>query len=230
MPFQEFTNADDVSSRWPYDFQYIDPDAGSGSLDSESTLDISGVVDVEDSLDTSGTYDVSGTKDVESSEITHYEYLGVFAAEMRYIDEQINELYDQRFIQSASGRELEKLGAPLGITKREGESEASFRYRVRLGKAIAASSGTAQDIEAIIRIAFGEDAMANIDVTNVDSEPVTQFAVPQPYIDETPLTRVELQDELARSFPCGHDVQVITSDTFILGEDGPQGLGNGALI
>lgn len=160
----------------------------------------------------------------------HYDYLSIFANEMRRVDAFIDELYEQRFIQTATDKELEKLGAPLGVTKRPNESTESFRLRVALGKAIAASDGTAEDIEAILRIAFGEDELSDIDVQNVDNQPVTEFAVPQPYIDDIPLTRTEFESELERAFPCGHGVQVITTDTFILGEDGDQGLGNGELI
>lgn len=213
MSFTTLTAVEDVVERWPYDFQRIDPPAGSGSLD------------------TSGTFDVdSGTVDVESGSITHYKYLAAYAAEMRYVDEQINELYSQRFISSATGRELEKLGAPLGITRRAGESDESLRLRIAIGKPIASSNGTADDIESIIRIAFGEDALEDIQVGSVDSQPVTEFAIPQVYIDNIPLTRSEFRAELERAFPCGHGVQLITTDTFILGEDDEQGLGNGELI
>lgn len=211
VDFDYRTDTVDVVSNWPYDYQYIAPDE-------------------------SGTYDISGdvvinnTLDVESGNPTLWDYLSIFASELRTLDKNIDELYEQRFIESATGKELEKLGAPLGIVRRAGESDESLRFRVSVGKVIAASDGTASDIEGILSLAFGEENLESIGVQNVDAEPVVRFLVPQPYIDDIPLSQTEFQQELERAFPCGHSVQVVTSNTFLLGESGQQGIGEGELI
>lgn len=159
-----------------------------------------------------------------------YDFLNSFANEYRQIDVFIDELYEQRFLDTATTRELEKLGAEVGITRRAGEDDEELRFRTRVGKAVAASNGTAEDIETILEIAFGADNLENIDVEHVSGDPITRFSVPQPYIDDIPLTRAEFEDELRRAFPCGHEVEVVSSDTFVFGGTGSQGLSQGELI
>jgi len=160
----------------------------------------------------------------------HFDYLGVFATEMQHVDVFIDELYEQRFIETATTDELRKLGAEVGVTKRVNETEKEFRFRVQLGKAIAASDGTANDIETIIDIAFSNVNKSNIDVEHAQGLPVIRFAIPQPYLDDIPLTQQELTDRLEDAFPCGFGVEVVTSDTWLLGESGTQGLGEGGLL
>lgn len=159
-----------------------------------------------------------------------YDYLSAFATELRRIDVFIDELYEQRFLESATDRELEKLAAPLGIMRRAEEGDDSLRYRARLGKAIAASDGTAKDIETILGIAFGEDNFDSIQVENVEDAPVIRIWYPSPLIDEIPLTQSELEDQLRRAIPCGHNIELLADDTFLLGEGGDQGIGEGKLV
>jgi len=159
-----------------------------------------------------------------------WDYMSAFASELRHIDVFIDELYEQRFLKTATGRELEKLAGEVGVTRQAGENDADLRYRTRLRKAIAASDGTAEDIETIMSIAFEDKDLSNIDVVHSTGEPVIQFRVPQPYLDEIPLSRPDFQTELERSFPAGHGVEVSTSDTWLLGQSGNQGVGQGKLI
>jgi hypothetical protein len=159
-----------------------------------------------------------------------WDYLGAFASELHQIDVFIDELYEQRFLETATGRELEKLAAEVGVTRQDGETDTDLRFRARLRKAIAASDGTADDIETIMSIAFEDKDLSNIDVVHSTGAPVTQFRVPQPYLDDIPLTRADFESELVRAFPAGYGVEVATSDTWLLGESGSQGLGQGKLI
>lgn len=159
-----------------------------------------------------------------------YDYLSGYAAEFQQIDVFIDELYEQRFMESATDRELEKLVGEVGITRDDGENDNSLRYRGRLRKAIAASDGTPSDIEVILQIAFDEDTLSDISVTHSPGAPVTQFEIPGNEIDNIPISRSEFESELERAFPAGYGVVVTRSDTWLLGESGAQGLGNGGLI
>jgi hypothetical protein len=159
-----------------------------------------------------------------------YNFLTPFAQEFRQIDVFIDELYEQRFIDTATNRELEKLAAEAGTTRLDNEDDPELRYRAQLRRVASASDGTAADIEGIIDVAFPDDDISNIDVQHDPGHPVIQFNVPQPYLDNIPLTQTELEQELERAFPAGHGVLVISSDTFLFGEGGTRGLGNGELI
>lgn len=208
--FNYRTDTPDLVENWPYDYQYIGPDK-------------SGTYDI------TGDLKISGTFDVNSSSTSLYDYLGIFASELRRIDVFIDELYEQRFIGSATGTELEKLGAPLGIVRRADEDDESLRFRVSIGKVAAASDGTADDIESILSLAFGDERLADIDVGTISGEPIVSFTVPEPYISDIPISETELNEILTEAFPCGTATQIITGDTFELGASGSKGLGNGRL-
>lgn len=158
-----------------------------------------------------------------------YAYLGVYANELQRLDAFLDELYEQRYVATATGRELEKLGAEVGVTRRSGEGDDSYALRVALGKAIAASDGTANDIATILGIVFTDDVLEASSVEHLEGDPITQFTIPSDAIDDIPLTRQQLEDELERAFPCGFAVEIITDDSWLLGESGSQGLGEGSL-
>jgi hypothetical protein len=161
----------------------------------------------------------------------HWDYLSAYSAEMATLDASINDLYDSRFLESASGRELEKLAAGAGrITRRDGENDDSLRLRAQLRKVAAASDGTAQDIRAILVVAFGADNLEQVKVSHSAGSPVLQFQIPSQYIADLPLSRSEFEDELRRASPCGTDVTVVEDDTWLLGQSGSQGLGQGGLL
>lgn len=158
-----------------------------------------------------------------------WKYISAFASELRHIDVFIDELYEQRFLESASGIELEKLALEVGVTRRIQESDEKLRSRAQLRKVVSTSDGTAGDIEGILTITFGEDALDAITVTHLDDRPVTQFTLQQSMIDDIPLSREELVDELERAFPAGYGVDIPTTETWTLGESGAEGIGEGGL-
>lgn len=180
------------------------------------------------------TLDVATNWPYESQPVSKstplYEYLSVYATELGRLDDSFNELYEQQFVDTATGEELEKLGAKLGVERTVGESESAYRFRVGLGKLIAASNGTAPDIRSILEGAFGKNALDGIEVTPVAGEPVTNIEIPSAVIDDSPFTVGEFEMSLEDAFPCGHGVRVRRGDTFLFGESGDQGLGDGELI
>jgi len=155
--------------------------------------------------------------------------LDAFATELQRLDAFVDELYEQRFVETATGVELDKLGAAVGVSRETGESDERYRFRVRLGKAVAASDGTAADVRAILRVAFDAEVRGAIEVAHVDGAPVTRFRVPSTAIDDIPLTTTELEAEIERGFPCSHAVELVTDETFLLSESGSQGLSEGGL-
>lgn len=157
-----------------------------------------------------------------------YDYLSVHATELSRVDAFIDELYEQRFVQTATGAELDTLGAAVGVSRQATESDERLRFRITLAKAVAASNGTASDIQAILREAFGADA-DEIITRRVSGKPVVQFEIPVPLIEDLPLTVGAFETQLEQAFPCGYGVDVIRGDTFLLGESGDQGLGAGKL-
>lgn len=210
MAFTKLTETQDIVDRWPYDFQYISPNE-------------EGIYDIN------GTLNITGTTDIEGGDNTLWYYLSVFAEEMARTDEFINKLYKERFLETATGRELEKLAAPLGVTRRENEDDEALRYRARIGKLIAASDGTASDFKTILDVAFDEADKTNIEVSNVFDAPIIEVLVPKTRVNEIPITVNETEELLTRAVPAGRAVRVVTDDTWLLGEGGSSGLGEGGL-
>lgn len=147
-----------------------------------------------------------------------YEYLGVYATEIARLDAFIDTLYEQRFIQTATTRELEKLAAAINVTRNKGETDEEFRYRVQLRRVQATSNGTAEDIEQLLTAAFGEQA-TQIQISPAPSSPVLRIAVPQQLITESPLNTDTLTDIFNDAMPCGTAVSLITEDVFTFVSD-----------
>ena len=158
-----------------------------------------------------------------------YDLLRAFEVQLDRVDVQADELEEQRFIDTATTRELEKLAAEVGIVRETGESDSRLRFRTRIAKAVTRSQGTLEDFEQLLEVIFGDDA-DTITVSSPNDEPVVQLNIPSAVVDDTSLTRVELERRLADVIPTSDDLLIITDDTFTLGQSGNKGLGNGQLI
>jgi uncharacterized phage protein gp47/JayE len=158
-----------------------------------------------------------------------YDILVAMEQELDRVDVQADELMEQRFLDTATGLELQKLAGEVGVKRRTNESDESLRYRATLAKAISSSEGTTEEFVEILRLAFSEN-IENISLTTTVDAPQITVEVPGVAIDNSPLTRSELEDELDDAIPAGDTVNLIASDTFVLGESGTQGIGEGELI
>lgn len=152
--------------------------------------------------------------------------LRTLVSQFHRLDTEIDDLYDQRFIDTATDRELELLSANVGVEPRTGETDASFRARVRAGYRIATSDGT---FEAVARAAL---ALLDADPGDIQliGPPETTGGVgrvlaPDILVEQSPLSQSEIAAELTRAAPLGHRLEVVTEDTLLLGESGSQGLG-----
>jgi uncharacterized phage protein gp47/JayE len=151
--------------------------------------------------------------------------------ELQQVNTTIDAIYNERYIETATGDRLDRLGAPVGVERKTGETDAKFRDRVRAGYLIAISDGS---FEAIAKVAV---ALLDADPGQVTLEgpPATdggaaRIEVADELVNNSPLTLSEISDELTRAAVLGHRVEVLTTDTFRLGESGAQGLSNGGLI
>ena len=71
-----------------------------------------------------------------------YKLFQVVASEHDRIDKQIEEIKQNRFLESASGTELEKLGDLVGINRKTREGDGKLRTRIRGGFYAHASTTT----------------------------------------------------------------------------------------
>ena len=156
--------------------------------------------------------------------------LRTLVSQLHRLDTEIDAIYDERFIDSATTHELGLLGANVGVQRRTGESDASFRARVRAGYRIAASDTTFEAVAQAARALLDADA----DDISLESPPTTDGGVgrviaPDILIDESPLSKSEIEADLTKAVPFGHRIEVVPSNAFRLGRSGEQGLGRGVL-
>jgi len=151
-----------------------------------------------------------------------YRYLGVYATEIARLDAFIDTLYEQRFLETADTQELEKLAAEINVSRKTGESDSEFRYRVQLRLVQAASNGTATDIAELLETAFGPQAR-QIDITPAPSAPILRLTIPEQLIVDSPLTQATLTEIITDAMPGGTDVTIVTDDvfTFVSPDDQP---------
>jgi hypothetical protein len=158
-----------------------------------------------------------------------YDLLIALQEELNRVERNIDDLYDERFVDSATGEELERLGAEVGVVKQTGESEDRYRLRVKIAKSISRSDGSLPALARTLERIFGDNA-ATLTLETVPGDPAIRLRVPTEVLDTIPLTRGELETELRQFMPVNDRIEVVTDDTFVLGASGSQGLGNGELL
>lgn len=146
-----------------------------------------------------------------------------------YLYVYIDELYDQRFLGTATNQELTKLAAEIGVSSFENETEDELRSRAKLAKGTSRSRGTWNDIVELLRLAFDTDNLSGITIREVSGEPTTELLIEESLFDSVPINQGTLADELQTAVPVSDDIQVVSSNAFRFDQSGSTGLSNGKL-
>lgn len=143
---------------------------------------------------------------------TLYDLLEVLISEYYRLDLDIDDIEDAKFVQSASGEHLDKLGHLVNVTRKFGETDDKYRKRVTVGYAIASASTTFDNFATIV---FN---MLDADTDDLEINPnypakvtVKTFGST---IDDNVLTESEIVDLLSSAVPAGHDVTITKEGTF----------------
>ncbi len=138
------------------------------------------------------------------------------------IDASIDAVYDNRFVESARGKSLDKLGKPVGIQRRDiGNPERSddlegdqrLRKRVAAAKALVGLDTTNPSFSQLLKLLFPQ-AVTAIEINTVTDKPEVEVVIPTNTVDRNPLNKSEIQDILSDSVASSYNVQVSTSGTF----------------
>jgi uncharacterized protein YciU (UPF0263 family) len=150
-----------------------------------------------------------------------YGLVRALLAETERIDDDIEDIYEQQHINSATGEELEQFGALVNVDRQTGESDD--RYRARIKASFRASTmGTTYDQFAEFCSTVLNTDIQNINFrTNYEARPgiINVGTAPSVY-DDLDLTNEEVRDVLGSGVPAGHEVRVLEGGTFRLKEDG----------
>lgn len=122
-----------------------------------------------------------------------YKLLKVIASENQRIDIELDELYDNRFLGTATGVELEKIGDLVGVTRKTDEGDDKLRKRIR-GAFAAHASDTTYDSFASAAISILDASPDTVEfVTPPDTNPkVVELQLDSSVFDQSPLTEDEL--------------------------------------
>jgi phage-related baseplate assembly protein len=122
-----------------------------------------------------------------------YKLLHVVASENRRIDVELNELYDNRFLATASGVNLEKIAELVGIVRKTNETDEKLRKRVRAGFAAKASDTTYETFATIaLSITGANPASLTITTPPESGSKTVKIEIDGAVLDDLILTKDEL--------------------------------------
>lgn len=150
-----------------------------------------------------------------------YKLMRALFTEADRIDNDLEYIYDQHHINTASGDDLEKIGDVVNVRRETGESDSRFRARVK-GTFRAATIGTTFDEFAEFVASVLRTDLDSVDVlTNYGSRPATVNVAAEPNIyDGVDLQPIDLVNILEDGVPAGHRVRALENGTFRLKSDG----------
>jgi len=149
-----------------------------------------------------------------------YKLLEVVALENNRIDLDIEEVYDDKFLSSATGEELEKIGDLVGVNRKTAEGDEKLRKRIQ-GEFAAQASDTTHEVFASAMLSIlGTNKNAVTVNTPPDTVPkVVEVEVDGSIISDNPLTKTELAKLLDKTVSADAKVNIVTTGTFAFAGD-----------
>lgn len=150
-----------------------------------------------------------------SKEHDLYKLLEASALENDRIGLNIESIYDGRFIESARGRELEKIGELVGTRRKNGEGDLKLRKRIRAEFAAQASDTTYEMFASAVLSILETDKNSVTIIKPPDSvDKVITLELDGGVIDDSPFTRTEISSLLDRTVSAGAKVNIVEKGTF----------------
>lgn len=169
-------------------------------------------IDVDEAVDI--LTDIQPAIDPNDPEVRRM--LSLFTRQMDRLAVDINEIFAERFIDSATGAQLDFLGHNVGVKRPTGEGDDKFRKRVQAGYIVASSTGTFGDIAQAAAALLDTDP-ANISIKRAKdtADPATAVVlVTKEVLNNSPFTNSEIGDLLGRAAVGGHRVVILQSGAF----------------
>jgi uncharacterized phage protein gp47/JayE len=148
-----------------------------------------------------------------------YQLLHVVASENRRIDVELNELYENRFLATAAGANLEKIAELVGIVRKTDEGDKKLRKRVRAAFAAKASDTTYETFASIVlSITEGSPDSISIITPPEAGEKAVKVEVDGSVFEDLVLTKDELVVLLNGALSA--DAVAVVTETGTFGFDG----------
>jgi len=132
------------------------------------------------------------------------------------LESDIEELYDERIVATATGSHLERIGTKYDIERKTNESDERLRKRIEARRLVGLSRGTYGDIAKLALVLFDtESSEIQLEPSSVTSEDGTgKVRVPTDLIDSSPFTEAEIADIISDAAIGGHRIVVENRDAF----------------
>lgn len=155
-------------------------------------------------------------------ESNHAKLLEVVGKENKRLDLDIERVYDSKFIRTATGTELEKIGSFVGIKRKNGEGDDKLQKRIEAEFVAQASDTTYSSFaSAVLFILEAEANTTNIITPPQAPRKSVTVEVDGSIIADNPLTKTELANLLDKCVSAGGKVNLIETGTFAFAGDDP---------
>jgi len=136
------------------------------------------------------------------------------------LDIEIDELYEERLIDTANGEHLERIAARYDLDRKRGESDEKLRLRTRAARLVAQSRGTYEDIARVaLAVLDTEPEQVNLIRPSKSGKKGTGvLRVSSAALDGTPFSDAELISILSDAAVGGHRITIESGDAFRYGD------------
>lgn len=122
-------------------------------------------------------------------------------------------------IDTASGEALDKIARLVQLDRKDGESDAKFRARIKV-KFRVGNMGTTFDEFSEFTATVLDTDVDNVAFALDGHEAAVQITADSQVYDNSPMTRAEVKQFLEEGVPAGHEVVITEAGTFLLKVDG----------
>jgi len=130
------------------------------------------------------------------------------------VDSNIQQSYQDRFLDCASGDALDMLAKPVDVSRKADENDANFRTRVKTGYGRAASDTTLSDFTAIVLDVLQTTAN-DIGIRGSSNDtPVVIVETDVDVVEASLFSESEIVDLLNSTVASAHNVEIETTGTF----------------
>lgn len=152
---------------------------------------------------------------------TMYRLVDALLSEADRTDEDLEEIYEQQHIDSATGDDLDQFGRLVDVDRQTGESDNKYRARIKASFRASTISTTWDEYVEFAATVLSTD-IDNLNFrTNYGAQPATVNVGAQSDVySSLDLTAQEAANLLERGVPAGHEVNLLEGGTFRLKVDG----------
>lgn len=149
-----------------------------------------------------------------------YDLIETLGQQYTDIYDDIEQLYDERLVQSASGSHLDRLGAKFDVERKTNETDDELRTRIIATRKASLSDGSYSDIADVAATALDVNpSQLNIRrPSDTNTAGTAEVRVSGTTISNAPLSQSTIDQLLSDAAVAGHTVDLISTDVFTFGD------------